>query len=869
MATPKLTANKFIPQLHTPSWGWARQAPVVSAAGSASCSAKNSIYHPYHGRFIYYLFNSTNFWKYDTVTDGWTQLSSPAVGTATYSSLTFRGDSGVVGNVLAATSSTVRLPTVASNKGYETFEIQITGGTGIGQRRVISAQSAIDIADSGTPTAVATGSILTITDSTKSWTINQWRGYTVRIINSTGVFQFRRILYNDATSITVAAIGKTESDINAFPAAFSPVLTTTAGSQSLYQIESTVCTVEDNWSTTPDETSRFEVRTGLIHCISGAASSWTSQVYSVAEDLWYYRSGYTGLLAASPTDGSIETPDETWSVLWNSKATAGTTTSLTDSNANWVTNEWADRWLFIFSGTSSGTLVKVISNTQTVLTFSTVSTAPDATSRYKIWSLASGTVTTGNTDKTLTDASVSFESNRYAGAYQVRIVAGTGIGQVRRIISNTGTVLTLDKPITTSTDTVYQIQPDASTAYLMFSLNAEVLRYGVDHDVVYRGVEYDYGVIAGGTAKYADDRPISISSGTVVSSVCTILTNVPHGFKTGYSITHSGDTGASAAQNNITATITVTGASSYTYPVPGSSAHWTIGGQSTTTLRDASKNWVTNEHAGRLVTITGLFAATGQTPVANIAQIASNTANTLTFVSAVTAPVVGNRYCINGRAPIGSLVDGIATGTQSTTTLQDTTKTWTTNQFAGRFIRFLGGAGTQAITALITSNTNNLLIFGATTAPINGATPYSILSQPARGVGFELTIPFNTSVVGDDCRYLYSPRGGAAIGWDIFDLTTGTHRPMLVGQSFETLSTGSMFVYDGGNRIYFTKDVTNRCYYLDLSDGQIYSAPQIPYVAGTAIVGNRMDIVTTIDRLKILYVNRHSNIEFFKTLLWY
>jgi hypothetical protein len=92
---------------------------------------------------------------------------------------------------------------------------------------------------------------------------------------------------------------------------------------------------------------------------------------------------------------------------------------------------------------------------------------------------------------------------------------------------------------------------------------------------------------------------------------------------------------------------------------------------------------------------------------------------------------------------------------------------------------------------------------------------------------------------------------------------------MLMGQSVETLSTGSMYVYDGDDRIYFTKDVTNRCYYLNIADGQIYSAPQIPYVAGTAILGNRMDIVSTVDRLKILYVNRHSNIEFFKTLLWY
>jgi hypothetical protein len=865
MATPKLTTNKFVPQLHIPSWGWARQTPVVSAAGSASCSAKNSLYHPYHGRFIYYLFNSTNFWKYDTVTDGWTQLSSPAIAPVTYSSMTFRGDSGVTGSVIAATSSTVRLPTLLSAKGYQTFEIQIVSGTGIGQRRIISSQAAAEVADSGVPTAVGTGSI---TDSTKSWTINQWRGYTVRIINSTGVFQFRRILYNDATSVTFQAIGKTENNINAVPASPSPALSVTAGSQSLYQIESTLCTVEDNWSTTPDETSMFEVRTGLIHCISGVASAWTSQVYSIAEDLWYYRSGYTGLLAATPTDGSIETPDETWSILWHSKATAGTTTTLTDSTANWTVNEWVDRYVIIYSGTGSGTLYKVISNTQTALTFS-VSTAPDSTSRYKILALVAGTVTTGNTNNTITDSAAVFGTNRYAGAYQVRIIAGTGIGEVRRIISNTGTVLTLDKAITTTTSSIYQIQTNSSVAYLTFGANPDVFRYGTDHDVVYRGVEYDFGVIGGGTAQYGSDRPISIATATVSAAVCTVTTTYPHGWKTGYSITHKGDTGASAVQNNVTASITVTGASTYTYAATGSTASWTITAQSTTTLKDASKNWTVNEHAGRLVSITGAFALTGQTPLANIAQIASNTANTLTFAVAITAPVVGNRYCIHARAPIGSLVDGIATGTQSTTTLQDTTKTWVVNQYAGRIVRFLGGAGTQAISVAITSNTSNTLTFGTTTAPVTLATPYSILTQPNKSTGIELVLPYNTSSTADDSRYLYVARGGATIGWDIFDLTTGACRPMLIGQSVETLSTGSMYVYDGGDRIYFTKDVTNRCYYLNITDGQIYSAPQIPYVAGTAILGNRMDIVTTIDRLKILYVNRHSNIEFFKTLLWY
>lgn len=861
---PKLTSNKFIPQLHIPSWGWARQTPVVSAAGAASCAAKNSLYHVNHGRFIYYLFNSTNFWKYDTVTDGWAQLSSPTTAPATWSSMVFRSDSGVSGRVIAATSSTITLPAIVSPKGYETYEVHIVRGTGAGQVRVISSQAQATVADSGVISATA-GS--TITDSNKAWTVNQWRGYSCRIVNGTGVNQIRRIIANDATTLHFQSTTRAEADINAFPAAMSPLLVITAGQQAAYQIEASVCTLESNWSVTPDQTSHYEVKTGQIMLASGVSNAWSMQMYSVAEDLWYARSSYQSFLSANPTDGTVEAPDEVWTVLWNSKATSGTSTTLTDANANWDVNEFSGKWLRVFSGTGANSLTKITSNTQTVLTLATAITPPDSTSRYRVMSLEAGVVTTANTNNTITDSAASWTVNRYAQAYQVRIVAGTGSGQVRRIISNTATVLTLDKAVTTSTDTQYIIQPDASTAYLSFGLSPDVLRYGLDHDLTYRGVERDYGIAATACAYIGEERPVSIFTGTVAASVVTITTNAPHGFRTGDIVTHRGDTGASAAQNNITATITVTGLFSYTYPAPGSTTAWTVGANSTTTLRDASKSWTTNEHAGRTVYISGAFTAT--TVTVQVAQIASNTADTLTLVGTITAPPTSSRYVICDRAPIGSLDSGLATGTQSTTTMQDTTKSWATNIWAGRLVRFLNGtAGAQHAT--IQSNTSNTLTFTTvTTAPTTGVTAYSILAHPIRGAGIESVLPYATTQQGDDCRYLYIPRGGAQLGWDVFDLTNGSCRPFNLGQQAETLTTGSMFVYDGKDRIYFTKDVTNRVYYLNLVDGQLYSAPQIPYVAGTAIVGNRMDIVTTKDRLKILYVNRHSALEFFKTLLWY
>jgi len=85
----------------------------------------------------------------------------------------------------------------------------------------------------------------------------------------------------------------------------------------------------------------------------------------------------------------------------------------------------------------------------------------------------------------------------------------------------------------------------------------------------------------------------------------------------------------------------------------------------------------------------------------------------------------------------------------------------------------------------------------------------------------------------------------------------------------ETLTTGSQYAYDGGNRLYFTKEVTNRMYYLDVNTNTIHGAGMYPYTAGTATLGNRMEIFETADGLKYLWINRQFFAECFRQLLFY
>ena len=77
-----------------------------------------------------------------------------------------------------------------------------------------------------------------------------------------------------------------------------------------------------------------------------------------------------------------------------------------------------------------------------------------------------------------------------------------------------------------------------------------------------------------------------------------------------------------------------------------------------------------------------------------------------------------------------------------------------------------------------------------------------------------------------------------------------------------------MFAYDGVDRIYFTKDGTGRIMYYDIVKNIVMPAGTIPYGMGTAVIGNRMEIFTTVDGLKYLYIPRHSSTELWRTLLF-
>jgi hypothetical protein len=946
---PALTSNTLTRQVDLPTWEWTRFAPAVSSAISSTCTTDcGDFLQAEHGRYIYYLISATQFVRYDIWTDMYQQLSSPAITPITFSSMKFFGAFGPEGNVLAATSTTFTVPAI-SQQAMELYDVVIVSGTGAGQRRTITAVAEPVVLDSGIVTAVSnTLGALTITDSTKAWIVNQYAGYTMRVSGNTGVSQIRRILSNAATVLTMGDTTQMNKPWHN-PAVFSPAINATAGTQAAYSIETQVLTVDSAWTVTPDSTSVFRIQSGTIMLVSSAAATpfYTGQVYDILTDTWYILPSYTNILAAVGTDCSIEHTTEDSSFWARGTASSGTTTTLVDTTlgtdrAAWTTNKWAGYWVYIYSGTAAGQIRQIASNTTNTLTWSTAGTAPDATSRYFILGFDAGTATAGSST-TITDSTKSWTVNAWRN-YAVRIMAGTGAGQILPIASNTATALTVIGTWTTNPDTtsVYVIQGDLFKVYLQFGGIAGMVIYNYDSMVASFGRQQDWGIARNAAATVAGHQPVAIASLANATTTATVTTAHPHQFRVGDLVTVRGATDANFNVTNVTIA-TVPLATTFTYTMAGTPAATTLTGtQSTTTLTDLTKSWTTNQWAGFTVYMnTAAITAASGLAAGQAVRITSNTATTLTFVAVSTAPTNGvSRYSIAASSAIGAIDNGVATGSQSTTTLQDTTKVgsftvnntstsrtitvtavtsgvlfvghavsgtgiptgaiitefgtgtggagtyvlsaactssntgltmtsgWVVNGYAGKRVRIVSTAGGPQELAIV-SNTNNTLTFATATAPTTLVSGYVILESTAKSTGTSINWAFGSSDPTYRGKYFYIVRGGGVAGFDRLDITTDRVSLMFTSPVTETLTTGTMTAYDGVDRIFFHKDGTQRVYSLDVVSGKINGASMYPYAAPTAILGNRMEIFTTKDGLKYLWLNRASFQECFRCLLFW
>ena len=133
-----------------------------------------------------------------------------------------------------------------------------------------------------------------------------------------------------------------------------------------------------------DATTQYQVCSGSLWFQNAGTSSVGFGVYDFATNAWTARS-VTGLPTAWGTDANLVSTIGSVSTIATGTATAGTSTTLTNSGKAWGTNMWANYQVRITAGTGKGQIRSVASNTGTALTVSAAWTVtPDATSVYSI-----------------------------------------------------------------------------------------------------------------------------------------------------------------------------------------------------------------------------------------------------------------------------------------------------------------------------------------------------------------------------------------------------------------------------------------------------------------------------------------------------
>ncbi len=730
---PALT-NTSVSMVDLPFHELCNQAPVATQALGGICAQEGG-----SNRYIYYMSGSV-FNRYDAYADTWQLLATPSVAPLTILNMSYTGNRGFHGRVISATSTTIQIPGLRG-KVLDGTTLRIERGTGIGQEKTITFVGET-VHDAGVITGTTT---LALTDSTKKWKFNQWAGYMVGITFGTDATQYKKCLYNDATTLYFSDANLQPHDpwnnapfVAAAPYAL-PV--TTAGLQAHYQIMSSTFSVSA-WDVIPDATSFFTTLTGGIYMISSAAGApfFTFQYYDVAHDSWQSKTVPQSLiLAALATDVTIDRAARNQVLTNKQGAVSGTARTLTDAGQALTPGTYANHRLHITGGTGIGQSRRIVAHNATTFTVGeSWEVNPDSTSTYevrvdtdRVWMMGGAAAAMlayspardwwmqGHIfDNGITN-NISCTMN---GWLPLGVTSGARIASGIRTINSAptagGTGYTIGDILTCSVGGV-------GAQVIVTSVAPGGVVTGLE--LVHSGTTTGFTVSTGNATTGGTGTGCTINI-TAVGATALITTATAHWFRNGQSVTFAGCT--EAAWNAAHTIIGVNSTTSFSVSITATANMAATASQSTTTIVDPTQNWVVNEHVGRLVHI----CVAGTAPTSQIRWITANTATTLTF-AAITAAVNGtSKYAIydakvfgvdDQRKETGMSGYGYATG-GSTTTLIDSSKSWIPNQWAGYVFKVEAGTGYGSGRISIISNTATTLTYSAQGFTPDATTRYEI-----------------------------------------------------------------------------------------------------------------------------------------------
>lgn len=412
----------------------------------------------------------------------------------------------------------------------------------------------------------STNGTATLDDPTQSWSINQWAGYIVEILLGTGAGQFRLIQSNTATQLRVSGAWDTIPDTTSQYGIYLPQLLMTDYGLSaaddelsfvppgygIYYFKSfdwggneQTQDVAQGWTytTDSDQESNITPRTSVVvdgRTKDGAASTTIARLTFQAHPT--FTDYTTGISSGSNTDTTLNVAGTPWTLnQWQSlnnkhffvRITAGTGvgqlrnidestsnqlildmawtanggvipdgtstfaiqnggTQYRRNGGNWIPVAQAEfltrspagdliEFYSVLNGAPAEPIKQIFLDADTIAEIGGVSAVetvanildvvidtPDDDVKY--WRLyarrgsvaasVTGTSSGANSATTFNDTTKTWVLNQWLG-YVIAITTGTGAAQVRVVLSNTVTQLTLEKPWT--------ITPDATSTYKIYA----------------------------------------------------------------------------------------------------------------------------------------------------------------------------------------------------------------------------------------------------------------------------------------------------------------------------------------------------------------------------------------------------------------
>ena len=292
-----------------------------------------------------------------------------------------------------------------------------------------------------------------------------------------------------------------------------------------------------------------------------------------------------------------------------------------------------------------------------------------------------------------------------------------------------------------------------------------------------------------------------------------------------------------------------------TYKTPNKTPTGWVTSATATTLVDATKNWNNNQWQNcrvRIVCGTGL---------GNESAITSNDATTLTVASwGVATPDSTSKYEIMDS--YGIMTSGVSNQ------VNNTASKLVVNQTNGKRVKVIAGTniGTEATA---TSNTATQITVAIGTPATNSY--YAVYEPQVRTTGSEKFdwLP-NLTDTNKKGRWIISPISNTTVGtisFDLYDIPTNTWlNNVFVTPGGGIGGLGTMYAYDNKDSYFFTIAATGRISELKLDTMRVEAGGISPYAHNTALARNGMEVVTTEDGLKYIYIQRHTGQEMWRTL---